>query len=114
MLKLAALIERDADDLATLEALDAGVLYRESKGLHVTNAVETLRYFAGWADKIQGKAMGIGEGGAAHTRREPIGVCGVVVPWNAPLCVFFFSFFLVLFSNLDFIIFIFLLCLQCC
>lgn len=84
LLSLATLIERDADDFATLESLDAGVLYRESKGLHVANAVDTLKYFAGWADKIDGRSMDI-PGGIAYTRREPIGVCATVVPWNAPL-----------------------------
>jgi len=82
--RLADLIERDADDLASLEALDAGVLFGESKGLHIPQATETLRYFAGWADKIAGQLLSIPQG-YAYTRREPLGVCAAVVPWNAPL-----------------------------
>ncbi|KAK7425033.1 hypothetical protein QQZ08_008309 [Neonectria magnoliae] len=60
--RLADLIERDASDLASLEAVDAGILYRDSIGLHVPQAVETLRYFAGWADKVDGVSMSIPQG----------------------------------------------------
>jgi aldehyde dehydrogenase (NAD+) len=82
--KLADLIERDADQLATIESVDAGILFMDSKGLHVPQAVETLRYFAGWADKISGQALHI-PNGMAYTRREPLGVCAAIVPWNSPL-----------------------------
>lgn len=82
--RLADLIEQHADELALLEALDAGILFNDSKGLHVPNAVSTLRYFAGWTDKIDGKLLQIPEG-TAYTIREPIGVCAAIVPWNCPL-----------------------------
>lgn len=82
--RLADLIERDADDLASIEALDAGVLFRESKGLHISQSLETLRYFAGWADKITGQLLDIPQG-YAITRREPLGVCAAIIPWNSPL-----------------------------
>lgn len=84
LLKLADLIERDAQDLASLEAVDAGTLYTDSVGLNVPQAVGCLRYYAGWADKIDGKTLEM-EGGFAYTHREPLGVCGAIVPWNAPL-----------------------------
>ncbi|KAH6886267.1 aldehyde dehydrogenase domain-containing protein [Thelonectria olida] len=84
--KLADLVERDAKDLASLEAIDGGILYRDSTGLHVPQAIDTLRYFAGWADKVDGVSMTIPQG-FAYTRREPIGVCAAVVPWNAPLMI---------------------------
>lgn len=58
--------------------------FNDSKGLHVPNAVSTLRYFAGWTDKIDGKLLQIPEG-TAYTIREPIGVCAAIVPWNCPL-----------------------------
>lgn len=82
--RLADLIESNADDLASLEALDAGILFGESKALHITQATDTLRYFAGWADKITGQLLSIPQG-HAYTRREPVGVCAAIVPWNAPL-----------------------------
>ncbi|KAM3501691.1 hypothetical protein MY10362_005363 [Beauveria mimosiformis] len=84
--RLADLVERDADDLASLEALEAGVLFNESKALHVAQSAETLRYFAGWADKITGQLLSIPQG-HAYTTREPLGVCAAVVPWNAPLMI---------------------------
>ncbi|KEZ43126.1 Aldehyde dehydrogenase [Scedosporium apiospermum] len=84
--RLADLIESNADDLASLEALDAGILFGESKALHITQATDTLRYFAGWADKITGQLLSIPQG-HAYTRREPVGVCAAIVPWNAPLMI---------------------------
>jgi aldehyde dehydrogenase (NAD+) len=84
LLKLADLIERDAQDLASLEAVDAGTLYTDSIGLNIPQAVGCLRYYAGWADKIDGKTLDM-DGGIAYTHREPLGVCGAIVPWNAPL-----------------------------
>jgi aldehyde dehydrogenase (NAD+) len=84
LLKLADLIERDADELATIEALDAGVIFNDSRHMNIANATESLRYFAGWADKLDGKSLRI-PNGFAYTTREPIGVSAAIVPWNAPL-----------------------------
>lgn len=84
LIKLADLLQRDAQDLASLEAVDAGVLYADSIGMNIPQAVGCLRYYAGWADKIDGKTLDM-EGGIAYTHREPLGVCGAIVPWNAPL-----------------------------
>lgn len=81
---LATLIERDADEMASLEALDVGIPFGDSKNMHIPQAGETLRYFAGWSDKITGQLLQIPQG-YAYTRREPIGVCATIVPWNAPL-----------------------------
>lgn len=86
LLKLADLIERDADEIATIEAVDAGILFGESKHLHVPNAVETLRYFATLTHKASGLNLKI-PGGTAYTAKEPFGVCAAIVPWNAPLSV---------------------------
>ncbi|PHH71940.1 hypothetical protein CDD82_6247 [Ophiocordyceps australis] len=82
--RLADLIERDGKQLASIEALDAGMLYRMSMGLSVPQAAETLRYYAGWVGKVEGQTLDIDEG-MAYTRREPIGVVAAIVPWNAPL-----------------------------
>ncbi|CAK7207248.1 hypothetical protein SEUCBS139899_010058 [Sporothrix eucalyptigena] len=84
--RLGDLIERDGDELASIEAVDAGMLFHGSLALSVRQAVETCRYFGGWADKIQGKSMHIAEG-MAYTKREAIGVCAAIVPWNAPLMI---------------------------
>ncbi|KAI1057016.1 hypothetical protein NW752_003178 [Fusarium irregulare] len=84
--KLADLIERDAEEFASLEAVDGGMLYNMSLGFCVVQAVETIRYFAGWADKVDGQTMDFDQG-LAYTKREPIGVCAAVVPWNTPLMI---------------------------
>ncbi|KAJ5617162.1 hypothetical protein N7537_002276 [Penicillium hordei] len=86
LLKLADLLERDAKDMASLEAVDAGVLYTDSIGMNIPQAIGCLRYYAGWAGKIDGKTLDI-DGGIAYTHREPLGVCGAIVPWNAPLMI---------------------------
>ncbi|RYP09167.1 hypothetical protein DL764_001438 [Monosporascus ibericus] len=57
-----------------------------SLGKSVALAAETCRYFAGWADKIQGKTINI-EDGFAYTKRGHIGVCAAIVPWNMPLMI---------------------------
>ncbi|KAK9423373.1 putative Aldehyde dehydrogenase domain-containing protein [Seiridium unicorne] len=85
--KLADLIERDGLEIASLEALESGVLFGVSKTLHVQQSIDNLRYFAGWADKIDGSSLSIPQG-FAYTRREPIGVCAAIVPWNALMIAF--------------------------
>lgn len=82
--KLADLIARDADDFAALHALDGGFVYDAAKALDVQIAVNVLRHFAGWADKIPGRIADISNG-TGYVRREPIGICGMIIPWNAPL-----------------------------
>lgn len=84
LLKLAALIERDADLFATIHAVDGGFVSHEVKALDMKMAVSTLRHFSGWADKISGRVTEI-ENGTGVVRREPLGVCGLIIPWNAPL-----------------------------
>lgn len=82
--KLAELIERDTAYLASLEVLDNGKPFTSAMG-DVAFAVKTLRYFAGWADKIQGKTIPVDGDYFAYTRIEPIGVIGAILPWNFPI-----------------------------
>ncbi|CAG7565973.1 unnamed protein product [Fusarium equiseti] len=84
--RLADLLERDIKELASLESVDAGLLYRESSGLFIPQAIETLRYYAEWADKIDGQSLQIPQG-MTYSRRVPIGVCAAIVPWNVPLMI---------------------------
>ncbi|KAJ3546807.1 hypothetical protein NM208_g1823 [Fusarium decemcellulare] len=84
--RLADLIEQDVKNLASLEAVDAGILYRDSSNLFVPQAAETCRYYAGWADKMDGHSLEIADG-MAYTKREPYGVCAAIVPWNSPLMI---------------------------
>ncbi|XP_052266666.1 cytosolic 10-formyltetrahydrofolate dehydrogenase-like isoform X1 [Dreissena polymorpha] len=89
MYKLADLMEAHKEELATLETLDSGAVYTLALKTHVGMSIDTFRYFAGWCDKIQGKTIPINHATPSRnltfTKREPIGVCGIVVPWNYPL-----------------------------
>jgi len=89
--RLAELVERDAQQLAALEALDMGVPVGLAAALYVPNLVSSLRYYAGWADKINGEVLltdgYFGAPTHTYTRREPVGVIAAIVPWNAPLMV---------------------------
>lgn len=82
--RLADLLERDSDHIAALETLDVGQLSRGSGP-----AVATFRYFAGWADKIDGRHVVVDGPPAVHayTSRVPIGVVAAITPWNAPLMI---------------------------
>lgn len=82
--KLADLIERDGDYLASLESLNNGKPIREALG-DITFSVKCLRYAAGFADKIHGNTLPADGQIFAYTRREPIGVIGQIIPWNVPL-----------------------------
>ncbi|XP_076009974.1 aldehyde dehydrogenase, mitochondrial-like [Genypterus blacodes] len=83
--RLADAIERDSAYLAELETLDNGKPYSASFMIDVPNMVKCLRYYAGWADKWEGKTIPIDGDYFCYTRHEPIGVCGQIIPWNFPL-----------------------------
>jgi aldehyde dehydrogenase (NAD+) len=79
--KLADLVERDHDYLASLETLDNGMTYRLAK-IYVQRSVDYLRYNAGLADKFHGKTIPMDGPFFAFTRLEPIGVVGAIIPVN--------------------------------
>ncbi|KAF9447328.1 NAD-dependent aldehyde dehydrogenase [Macrolepiota fuliginosa MF-IS2] len=83
--KLADLIEKHQDQLAALEALNVGKHYHMARNMDIAFSVRTLRYYAGWSDKIQGKTIETNDKKLAYTRHEPWGVVGAIVPWNFPL-----------------------------
>jgi aldehyde dehydrogenase (NAD+) len=82
--KLADAIEKHAEELAGLEALDNGKPFTMALG-DVGLVIKCFRYFAGWADKIHGKTIPIDGPFACFTRHEAVGVVGQVIPWNFPL-----------------------------
>ena len=85
LLRLADLIEAQADELARLESLDTGHPIRDSRGLDVVRTAATFRYFGGMADKLQGDVIPVEPGFLNYVLREPLGVVGAIVPWNFPL-----------------------------
>ena len=82
--KLADLIEAHTQELAALETLDNGKPIRDSLNGDIPTTVAVYRYYAGWADKIHGKTIPISGPFTAHTRHEPVGVVGQIIPWNFP------------------------------
>jgi len=85
LLKLADLIEENAEELARLETLDTGHPLKDSRALDVPRTAACFRYFGGMADKFQGDVVPVEAGFLNYLLREPVGVVGQVVPWNFPL-----------------------------
>lgn len=85
LLRLADLIEANADELARLESLDTGHPIKDSRALDVPRTAACFRYFGGMADKFQGDVVPVEAGFLNYLMREPVGVVGQVVPWNFPL-----------------------------
>lgn len=86
MHKLADLVEAEKDLLATIETWDNGKPFGDSLG-DIGEVIDTLRYYAGWADKIFGQTIPVGPKKLAYTLKQPIGVCGQIIPWNYPLAM---------------------------
>ncbi|KAI8064170.1 aldehyde dehydrogenase domain-containing protein [Gongronella butleri] len=84
MLKLADLMERDAEEIAQIETLDNGKGISLSRNVDVKASVATVRYYAGFCDKIHGAVIDT-PGSLSYTRHEAIGVVGCIIPWNFPL-----------------------------
>jgi betaine-aldehyde dehydrogenase len=82
--RMAELIDQRLDELARLETLDNGKPFREARGIDIKDAAECFRYYAGWADKIEGEVIPVSGSYLNYTRREPVGVCGQIIPWNYP------------------------------
>jgi aldehyde dehydrogenase (NAD+) len=85
MNKLADLVEKYADELAQLEALDNGKPAHIARAADVNLTMACYRYYAGWADKIQGKTIPVNGRYFCYTKHEPVGVVGQIIPWNFPL-----------------------------
>jgi aldehyde dehydrogenase (NAD+) len=83
--KLADLIEEHADELARLESLDNGKPYSVALAADLPLTIACYRYYAGWADKVQGRTIPINGPYFCYTRLEPVGVVGQIIPWNFPL-----------------------------
>jgi len=85
MNKLADLMEANIQELAGLETLDNGKPIRDALAADLPLAIDCLRYYAGWADKLTGDVIPIRGNYFCYTRREPVGVAGQIIPWNFPI-----------------------------
>src|SRR6186997_1734978 len=83
--RLADTIEERTMDLATLEARNAGKPIADARG-EMGMVVETFRYYAGAPERLTGKTIPVA-GGVDMTFREPLGVVGLITPWNFPLTI---------------------------
>jgi betaine-aldehyde dehydrogenase len=86
LLKLAELIRKNADELVLLETRSAGKPLADSRD-EVGLAADVFEYYAGAATKHFGETIPVGPAGLDFTLREPVGVCGLIVPWNFPLVI---------------------------
>jgi aldehyde dehydrogenase (NAD+) len=87
LFRLVELMKSHADELAELESRDAGKPIAAVLRQDLPAAIDTLTYYAGWADKIHGEVVPTRSDALTYTLREPVGVVGVVVPWNFPLMI---------------------------
>jgi acyl-CoA reductase-like NAD-dependent aldehyde dehydrogenase len=86
MQKLADLVDENADELAELEALDNGKPVTFARAIDVAATSGHLRYYGGWPTKIEGETIPVTWPNAfVYTLKEPVGVCGQIIPWNFPL-----------------------------
>ncbi|CAN6220942.1 unnamed protein product [Urochloa humidicola] len=88
MTRFADLVEQHGGELAALESLDAGKHPGVTRAVDIGNAAGSLRYFAGAADKIHGETLKMGRQLQSYTLREPLGVAGLIIPWNFPTTMF--------------------------
>jgi aldehyde dehydrogenase (NAD+) len=87
LLRLADLIRQNADSLIELESLDSGKPVSAIRRQDLPSVLDTLTYYAGWADKINGQVIPARPDALTYTVREPMGVVGAIVPWNFPLMI---------------------------
>lgn len=85
LLKIAQVIRDHASELATLESLCNGKLFAESLIDDLPESADVFDYYAAWIDKVYGDTVPVDPGFLNYTRREPLGVCALIVPWNFPL-----------------------------
>jgi aldehyde dehydrogenase (NAD+) len=87
LLRLVDLMKKHADEIVALESLDAGKPISGVLRQDFPAALDTLTYYAGWADKIHGEVVSTRDDALTYTVREPVGVVAVIVPWNFPLMI---------------------------
>jgi acyl-CoA reductase-like NAD-dependent aldehyde dehydrogenase len=86
LIRLAELVEANAEELAELEALDNGKPVKLARIVDVASTAAHFRYFAGWPERIGGDTIPVHQPGMlTYTRKEPVGVCGQIIPWNFPM-----------------------------
>jgi aldehyde dehydrogenase (NAD+) len=87
LMNLAELLRKHQEELVELESLDAGKPISAVQRQDMPAAIDTLTYYAGWADKINGQVIPARPDALTYTMREPLGVVAAIIPWNFPLMI---------------------------
>jgi aldehyde dehydrogenase (NAD+) len=85
--RAASLLEQHQEELIALESLDAGKPLAGVRRQDMAAVIDTVRYYAGWCDKIIGQVIPTRTDALTYTVREPVGVVAAIVPWNFPLMI---------------------------
>lgn len=85
LFRIASLFEERLEQTACLETLDCGKPIRDSRSVDLPAVIQALRYYAGWTDKFSGETLSPDPDYFSYTLREPLGVVGIITPWNFPL-----------------------------
>ena len=85
--RFADLLEKNQEELILLESINAGKPISSVRRQDMPAAIDTLRYYAGWTDKIIGQVIPARTDALTYTVREPVGVVGAIVPWNFPIMI---------------------------
>ncbi|HEY5102122.1 MAG TPA: aldehyde dehydrogenase family protein, partial [Steroidobacteraceae bacterium] len=85
--RAAALLEEHQEELIKLESRDAGKPLASVRRQDMAAVLDTVRYYAGWCDKITGQVIPARPDALTYTVREPVGVVAAIVPWNFPLMI---------------------------
>jgi aldehyde dehydrogenase (NAD+) len=83
--RLAAILRERSEELVLLESTDAGKPLAATRRMDLPAAIDCLEYYAGWADKVAGEVVPVRHDALTYVHRVPVGVVGVIVPWNFPL-----------------------------
>ncbi len=85
LVKLAELVRANAQELAEIDALDAGKPVTNSLRVDIPAAIDCFEYYAGWADKLHGETVPVRAPAFTYLVRQPVGVVGQIIPWNFPV-----------------------------
>lgn len=85
LFKLAQLVRDNAQELAEIDALDAGKPVTNSLRVDIPAAIDCFEYYAGWADKLHGETVPVRAPAFTYLVRQPVGVVGQIIPWNFPV-----------------------------
>jgi aldehyde dehydrogenase (NAD+) len=87
LMRFAELLRQNQEEIAAVESLDCGKPIAGVQRQDVPAAIDTLAYYAGWCDKINGQVVPARPDALTYTVREPVGVVAAIVPWNFPLMI---------------------------